>query len=119
MYLLSFLVLQSPNKTKFKNYFINYLNKKEYHTLKREIFNDEIYSFENLKNVESIIDIGSHIGLSIVYFKEKYPNSNIISFEPNPINFELLEKNIFENNLKNVECIQKTVSSNRGPVFVL
>jgi len=105
--------LQTPEHTKFKNYSIHYLDKKEYHVIKKEIFNQEVYSFEFDKNPVNIVDIGAHIGLSVIYFKEQFPNSRIIAFEPNPCNFELLEKNVFNNNLRNVECIQKAISSKK------
>jgi len=40
-----------------------------------------------------IFDLGANIGLTTVFFKNKYPNCKIISVEPEKTNFELLEKN--------------------------
>src|SRR5687768_3676011 len=40
-----------------------------------------------------IIDGGANIGLSSVYFKNKYPNAKIIAIEPDEDNFEMLRKN--------------------------
>ncbi len=42
---------------------------------------------------ENIIDCGANIGLSVVYFKNRYPDSTIIALEPEDSNFELLKKN--------------------------
>lgn len=50
-----------------------------------------------------IYDIGANIGNHTIYFKKYYDANKIYSFEPVPANFELLNKNIQENNLKNIE----------------
>ncbi len=100
--------------TKLGKYTLLYPNKKEYHILRREIWNQEIYSFDTNRNCPNIIDIGSHIGISILYFKNLYPNSKILGFEPNPISFEILKENIFNNGLDDVSIINKAVSSNNS-----
>lgn len=100
--------------TKLGKYTFLYPNKKEYHILKREIWNQEIYSFNTNRNCPNIIDIGSHIGISVLYFKNLYPNSKILGFEPNPISFEILKENIFNNGLDDVSIINKAVSSNNS-----
>lgn len=44
-------------------------------------------------NPEIIVDIGSHIGSSIMYFLHRFPNAKIYGYEPNTINFEYLKEN--------------------------
>lgn len=100
------------DSTKLGKYTVISPNKKEYHSLKREIWNQEIYYFDSKKSNPFIVDIGSHIGISILYFKSKYPNSKILSFEPNPISFEILEDNISNNGLKDITPVNKAISSN-------
>jgi FkbM family methyltransferase len=41
-----------------------------------------------------ILDIGSNIGASIIYFHEKFPDAKIFGFEPHPDTFRILEKNV-------------------------
>ena len=41
-----------------------------------------------------ILDIGSNIGASIIYFHEQFPNAKIVGFEPHPETFRILEKNV-------------------------
>ena len=41
-----------------------------------------------------IIDIGSNIGSSIIYFQRRFPSARIYGFEPHPENFRLLELNV-------------------------
>lgn len=40
------------------------------------------------------MDAGANIGLSSIYFANKYPDAKIISIEPEESNFKLLKKNI-------------------------
>lgn len=41
-----------------------------------------------------ILDIGSNIGASILYFHELFPQAQIIGFEPHPATFEVLRRNV-------------------------
>jgi FkbM family methyltransferase len=93
---------------------LQYLNKSEFSSLKKEIFNDEIYFFESdLKN-PTIIDAGAYIGLSTLYFKQLYPGSKIYAIEPNPKAFEVLEANILDNSLFNCISINGALSKGEG-----
>jgi len=91
-----------PKVYKFRKYSITCFNKNELDILIDEIFNKEIYCID-IKNIKPVIfDIGAHIGLSTIYFKDRYPNSKIFCFEPNPNIFPILEENIFINNLQDI-----------------
>ena len=59
----------------------------------KEIFIEHIYKQE-LCETPYIIDCGANIGMSVIYMKELYPKSQIIAFEPDEINYSLLEKNV-------------------------
>jgi FkbM family methyltransferase len=41
-----------------------------------------------------ILDIGSNIGASIIYFHHQFPDAKIFGFEPHPDTFRILEKNV-------------------------
>ena len=41
-----------------------------------------------------ILDIGSNIGASILYFRNRFPNARILGFEPHPETFALLQQNV-------------------------
>lgn len=41
-----------------------------------------------------IVDIGSNIGSSIIYFHHRFPEANIFGFEPHPDTFQILQKNV-------------------------
>ena len=56
-----------------------------------------------------IVDCGANIGMSVVYFKEKLPNSQIIAVEPNEENFAQLCKNIKINSFEGVHPLNMGV----------
>lgn len=58
-----------------------------------QIFLAESYKFNYGVVPKLIIDCGSNIGLSSVFFKNKFPEAKIISIEPEESNFEILLKN--------------------------
>lgn len=92
-----------PKTIKFKKYQITYTSKEEFKILTNEIFTEEIYKTKLNTTSPTILDIGSHIGLSIIYFKDIYPEAEIIGFEPNPNTFPILEENIYSNALQKVK----------------
>ena len=82
----------------------------------REIFEKEIYRFQSTKENPLVIDCGSNIGLSVVYFKQIYPGARIISFEPDGVNFHLLSQNVEKNQLKDVILHQAAVWVREGEI---
>jgi FkbM family methyltransferase len=96
-------------------YILNYLERGIADFLVKEIFSDETY-YTPLSHEPFIIDVGSNIGVSIHYFKHKYPNANIFGFEPSKQVFDVLDKNVKLNNLSKVSLINAAVSDMTGQV---
>lgn len=80
----------------------------------KEIFEERIYRFKARKEKPTIIDCGANIGISILYFKELYPYSHIIAFEPDTKVFKSLKKNILKFNLSDIELFNKAVWSSEN-----
>lgn len=59
-----------------------------------EIFEMNIYNTDLNFEPNYIIDCGSNIGLASIFFKYKYPQSQILAVEPEWSNFEMLERNL-------------------------
>jgi FkbM family methyltransferase len=78
--------------------------------LYKDIFVHRIYHFDAMRPDPLILDCGSNIGMSILYFKQRYPRARIIGFEPDPAIVPFLECNIAGNNLKDVRCVQAALS---------
>jgi FkbM family methyltransferase len=50
--------------------------------------------FPDVFHPHTIVDIGAHVGSATLYFRHVYPQARIFCFEPNPVCFELLTRNI-------------------------
>ena len=57
-----------------------------------EIFVEQEYDLP-IADPRFIIDAGAHIGLSAVFFADKYPQATVVAIEPEPSNFAILERN--------------------------
>lgn len=75
----------------------------------KEIFVDKIYAFKWENKSPNILDLGSNIGLSILFFKSLYPDSKITGFEADSKIFKYLEKNINENSVSQVRLVNKAI----------
>lgn len=85
-----------------------------------EILKKKVYQFKADNDAPFIIDCGANIGLSVLYFKRLYPNSEVIAFEPDQMIFNILKKNVKQNNCKNVKLYQKAIwVDNKGVEFNL
>lgn len=88
--------------TSFNNYFWYF------HSIE-ELFVDEVYKCELSTDAPYILDCGANIGLSVIYFKQHWPKSKIVAFEPDPKNFDYLTKNIESFQLTDVIAVKKGV----------
>jgi FkbM family methyltransferase len=75
----------------------------------KEIFEEEVYKFKSSNPNPVIIDCGSNIGLSIIYFKKLFPEARIIAFEPDDKIFNLLQNNLAAFNYSDVTLVNKAV----------
>ena len=58
-----------------------------------QVFISEEYNYD-YGNPIVIVDAGANIGLTSIYFANKYPNATIIAIEPEESNYKLMLKNI-------------------------
>lgn len=80
------------------------------------IFIKEIYCFNIDKKTPYILDCGSNIGLSLLYFKKLYPESCIVGFEPDPAIYKTLRNNVRSFRCSNIDLINKAVWINNGSI---
>ncbi|MFH1023626.1 MAG: FkbM family methyltransferase [Planctomycetota bacterium] len=80
----------------------------------------QVYHFQLENPSPYILDCGSSIGVSVLYFKNRYPLSHIVAFEPEPNQFDVLVKNLERNAVtKNVEVVQVALGEEDGEVEFL
>lgn len=85
-----------------------------FNNLKRTIFDERIYHFDAIRPDPVILDIGSNIGASVMYFKHTYPRSRVLAFEPDPLISEILQDNIEMNRLSDVQIFNSAIAGREG-----
>lgn len=97
------------SRTTFLNNEIEFVDSVTYLYGINEIFKTNIYKF-NCKTIHPlIIDCGANIGLSVIYFKQLFPNAKIKAYEPDPNIFETLAFNVKSFGFNHVEVFQKAI----------
>ncbi|EIJ66931.1 methyltransferase, FkbM family [Candidatus Nitrosopumilus salaria BD31] len=71
-----------------------------------------------IDDTDTIIDVGSHIGLFSIYAAQKCNHGQIFSFEPVKTNYEIFLENIQLNNLKNIFPQNMAVSKETSQVMI-
>lgn len=100
--------------TKLRDFEIWFENGEEFHRIKREVFGDHIYMVEFDEPDPLIVDVGAHIGVTVLYYKMIYPKAKLLAIEPNPENARLLRKNIEVNRLTDVDVLEVAVGVENG-----
>ena len=68
-----------------------------------------------VKEGDVVLDIGANIGYYTLLFAQLVGSKGrVFSFEPDPVNFDLLRKSVDLNGYQNVTLIQKAVSNKNG-----
>ncbi len=97
-------------------YTISYSDRSAFLLSVRELFIEEIYQFKTNHPAPYIIDCGSHIGMSLLYFSIHYKNARIRGFEPDPFNYELARQNVLHCGLTNAEVVNAAIWINNDKV---
>jgi FkbM family methyltransferase len=84
--------------------------------LHRKIFVELEYWFRAQRRDPFIVDGGSNIGMSVLFFKALYPAARVIAFEPARPAHELLQRNVEANRLGDVEMHHVALARTNGEV---
>jgi FkbM family methyltransferase len=90
-----------------------------FHQQYKDAFINGIYYFHAMRPDPLIIDGGSNMGVSILYFKHIYPEARVIGFEPDPVIFRTLQDNISRNGIQGVTLINAGLGASTGPATFL
>lgn len=60
----------------------------------QEVVLDKDYELDLGFTPKAVVDAGANIGLSSIYYANRYPSARIIAIEPEPSNFAMLERNV-------------------------
>jgi FkbM family methyltransferase len=61
----------------------------------------------------TILDLGSHAGTSLLFWRERFPQARIVGVEPDPVTFQRLRRNVDE---LGVELRHVALAERDGPV---
>lgn len=81
-----------------------------------ELFVNEFYKFRTNKDRPKIIDCGSYIGTSILYFKVNYPNALVLGFEPDEKNYSILKLNFDNWNFSDTNIMNAAIWIKNGSI---
>ena len=84
--------------------------------LHREIFVELQYYFSTDRPDPFIVDGGSNIGMSVLFFKALYPGARVLAFEPAQRAHDLLVRNVEANGLRDVEVHRAALGREDGEV---
>jgi FkbM family methyltransferase len=77
-----------------------------------EVLGDESYAVSAALAPRTIVDLGSHVGSSILYFRCRYPEARIVGVEAHPKVFARLRRNVGD--LPGVELLNVAVGARDG-----
>ncbi len=75
-----------------------------------EIFNEGCYDVK-LPDRPFIVDVGGNIGMFVIYIKSKYPEAEIISFEPMPQSAAVFRQNVALHKLDDITLHEVALGS--------
>jgi len=104
----------TPGETTLFGRPLEYVDSSSYFFLHEEIFKEEVYAFNTANPSPRIIDGGANIGLSVVYFKRRFPSSRITAFEADPVVAQVLKRNLQAHELGDVEVRAEALWSHDG-----
>ena len=82
-----------------------------------EVLVKETYKIELAdSSVRTIIDAGANVGISTLYFASLYPNAMIYCYEPSKESYNLLLKNLRQNNV-NFQAVRKALYEREGDAY--
>jgi len=84
------------------------------YVLYKDLFIRRVYHFEAERSDPRILDCGSNIGLSVLYFKSIYPAARIAAYEPDPSIVPYLRENLAMNAIGGVEVHEAAVGGSEG-----
>jgi FkbM family methyltransferase len=80
----------------------------------KDIFINRIYHFDTESHAPTILDCGGNIGMSVLYYKQIYPEARITTFEPDPAVFGYLQDNMIRHGMTDVGLVQAAVCGSEG-----
>ncbi|HEY3216755.1 MAG TPA: FkbM family methyltransferase [Candidatus Eisenbacteria bacterium] len=108
------LASQRPRRARFEGYTVRIRDGASFYMAYKDIFVRRIYHFESPRPDPRVLDCGSNIGISILYFKRVYPSARVTAFEADPAIFAELEETMRANRLTDVRLVHAALGATPG-----
>lgn len=82
-----------------------------------ELFVNDCYNIVLAREPQLILDGGANIGLSVVYFANRFPNAHIVAIEPDQGNLAILDENCKP--YSNISIIETALWGNDGHLRIV
>lgn len=107
--LLSIWMVEEEYRLKWHNHTVHLRKGSSDFDIYRQVLVFDSYKVKGAdkNSIQTVVDLGANIGLSTLYFKEKFPGAKIISVEPDRGNFNLMVRNTKD--LSNVFCLNQAI----------
>lgn len=106
--------LTGPGIGSFGRYRVRYTDPLVFYMELKDIWHHRIYDPSVDRQDPLLLDCGSHIGMSILYLKDRFPRADLTGFEPDPAVFEILSENLESNGVRDVELINAAIATEAG-----
>lgn len=98
--------------TAFGQPFVFYVRDSSDVTVLKEVFLLNEYALDLKKEPMIIVDLGSNVGASVVYFAVRYPNARIIAVEADPVTANALRQNAQQ--FSNISVLNYAIAGTDG-----
>lgn len=100
---------RTPGKIRILDWDLEYYDAATLRTAIKKQVLEGINDFVSPTSYPRILDCGSNIGISVLRYKQLYPNARITAFEPHPKLCNLLRRNLERNGATDVEVVEAAV----------
>ena len=107
---------QSPGVLPWLGHRVRYSNRSSVLFLVHEIFVHCTYDFESARPDPLILDCGANVGMAALFFRLRFPGARVVSVEPHPRAFGLLEENTRGD--PRIERVEAAVSEDGAPTLL-
>jgi FkbM family methyltransferase len=81
-----------------------------------DVWTNEVYRFNTQREYPLILDCGSNVGMSTIYWKHLYPHARIVAFEPDQTVFTIFITNLSAWHITDVQAVNAAVWTHDGDV---
>ncbi len=79
-----------------------------------EVFGRGVYELPDIRAPKVIVDLGAHIGATVLFFTMRFPTARVVALEPDPVNFAKLRRNV--GSMPQVTILNTAVSEQDGTI---